>query len=277
MKRVIAVAAGLAVSLAASEAAAGAWVRPQWGLYLRLDTKYYRATSIFDADGNRVAGDWWDDAARFQEVSSNLIAELGVLDQLTVLFEGTARIMHSDYTRGMGGNVRVAGLSDVQLGLRYGPYQRRIVTALEARVEIPTGYPRDNDRVRLGPGYVNGQFKVGVGGGIPMGGVGNYFDVGFGYRLRGGPPSDDLVANAAIGVEPVDGLWVRVGFSGTFNLGNGTMDVSSNQDATYVSVGGAITYIFDSGFGVELAASGDVWGKNTFAGWGLSLVLQYET
>jgi hypothetical protein len=33
---------------------------------------------------------------------------------------------------------------------------------------------------------------------------------------------------------------------------------------------------FDFGFGVEIAASGEVWGKNTFAGWGLSLVLQYE-
>ena len=28
--------------------------------------------------------------------------------------------------------------------------------------------------------------------------------------------------------------------------------------------------------GVEIAASGEVWGRNTFAGWGLSLVLQYE-
>lgn len=276
MRWLASLGAAFAVLVMASDATAGAWVRSQWGFYLRLDNKYYRANSIFDGNGQRIAGDWWDDDAVFQELSSTLIAELGVIDQLTVIFEGSGRIMHSDYSQGIGGSVRVAGLSDVVLGLRYGPYQRRIVTAIEAKIEIPTGYPVDEDRVRLGPGFVNGQFRLAVGGGMPMGGVGNYFDVGFGYRLRGGPSSDDLVANAAFGVEPVDGLWVRVGFSGTFNLGDSTETLGNAQDATYVSVGGALTYVFWSGFGIELAASGDVWGKNTFAGWGLSLVLQFE-
>lgn len=272
MIRGIAASLAAALLLAASPAWAGAWVRSQWGFYLRLDTKYYTANEIFDGDGHRIAGDWWDDDSEFHELSSTLIAELGLLDQLTVTLQGSARMMYSFY--GQDGGVTVAGFSDVIVGLRYGPYQRRIVTAIEATVEIPTGYPRDEDRVRLGPGYVNGQLRALVGGGIPMG-VGNYFDVGFGYRLRGGPSSDDLVASAAFGIEPYERLWLRVGFSGTFNLGDSS-ETSSNIDATYVSVGGAVTYLFETGFGIELAASGDVWGKNTFAGWGISVVLQYE-
>ncbi len=273
MRRLVTVTLASALMLVSSSAWAGAWVRSQWGFYLRLDTKYYQADEIFDGEGNRIAGDWWDDEAHFHELSTTLIAELGLLDQLTVTFQGAARMMHSFY--GQDGGVTVAGFPDVIIGLRYGPYQRRIVTAVEATIEIPTGYPRDEDRVRLGSGYVNGQFRALVGGGIPMG-IGNYFDVGFGYRLRGGPSADDLVANAAFGIEPYERLWLRIGFSGTFNLGDSSETTTSNIDATYVSLGGAVTYLFESGFGLELAASGDVWGKNTFAGWGISMVLQYE-
>ena len=261
-------------------ALAGAWMRQPGGVYLRLATKVYMADRIFDAGGARVKGDWWDEAARFRELSFNLIAEVGVFPWLTATVENTAKLMNADYSGGVGGRVRVYGFSDVVLGLRYGPYQRDLVFAVEAKIEIPTGYPLDDDRYRLGPGSINGQFKALFGGGLPLG-FGNYFDTSFGYRLRGGPFADDLIASAAVGAEPYDGIWLRVGFSGVFNLGGSSSGgtaavVTGNQDASYLSLGGAVTYLFGNGFGVELAASGEVWGRNTFAGWGLELVVQFE-
>jgi len=30
------------------------------------------------------------------------------------------------------------------------------------------------------------------------------------------------------------------------------------------------------GLGIEIAGSADIWGENTFAGWGLELVVQYR-
>lgn len=276
----VGVAVLLAGLLAAATAAqAGAWVRRPGSVYLRLATKAYQANEIFDGHGHRVAGDWWDAEAKYRELSMNLIAEVGVLDWLTVTLENTAKLMHSDYAGGTGGAVRVDGFSDLLLGLRWGFYQRQLVAAVETRIEVPTGYPRDEDHIRLGPGYVNGQFKLLFGGGLPLG-FGNYFDTSFGYRVRGGPVADDLMASAAIGVETFRGLWVRGGFSGVFNLGDsGALDLASvaNQDASYIGVGGAVTYLFGPGFGVELAGSADVWGKNTFAGWGLELVIQWES
>ena len=37
-----------------------------------------------------------------------------------------------------------------------------------------------------------------------------------------------------------------------------------------------LTYLFDFGLGIEVAGSADVWGENTFSGWGLELVIQYQ-
>ena len=38
--------------------------------------------------------------------------------------------------------------------------------------------------------------------------------------------------------------------------------------------GGAVTYLFEGGLGVEVGASGDLWGRSTFRGWALSVVLR---
>lgn len=275
------VALGAAAALAGAPlpAQAGAWTRAPGSVYLRVATKAYQADEIFDGDGDRVSGDWWDPEAEFRELSVNVIGEVGVFPWLTATIENTAKLMHSDYGAGGGGAVRVDGFSDLLLGLRWGFWQRQLVAAVETRIEIPTGYPRDDTHVRLGPGYVNGQFKLLFGGGLPLG-FGNYFDTAFGYRVRGGPVSDDLLASAAVGVETISGLWLRAGFSGVFNLGDSdAVDLLSlaNQDASYIGVGGAVTYLFGPGFGVELAGSADVWGRNTFAGWGLELVIQWES
>lgn len=278
----LAVALALAlvvVAVAPRPAQAGAWTREPGSVYLRLATKAYQADEIFDGDGDRISGDWWDPEAEFREFSLNLIGEVGILPWLTGTVETTAKLMHSDYSAGSGGAVRVDGFSDVLLGLRWGFWQRQLVAAVETRIEIPTGYPQDQTHVRLGTGYVNGQFKLLFGGGLPLG-FGNYFDTSFGYRVRGGPFEDDLLASAAVGVETFERLWVRAGFSGVFNLGESeTLNLltAGNQDASYIGVGGALTYLFGPGFGVELAGSADVWGRNTFAGWGLELVLQWES
>ncbi len=256
-------------------AMAGAWVQPKGNIFLRLAGKYYQADSIFDADGDTVSGDWWDPEARFREFAFNLIAEAGLLDQLTLTFENTAKFMHSDYSRGKGGRIDVNGLSDMVLGVRYGPYQKNLVLAFEAKLEIPTGYEKHDDRVRLGPGYANAQAKILFGGGLPLG-IKNYFDSALGYRIRGGPFSDDLTASASFGVETMERLWVRIGSSGVFNLGDSDQNVTGQVDGSYLGAGIALTYLFHHGLGLELAASKDMWGKNTFAGWAVELVVQYQ-
>lgn len=252
---------------------AGAWVQKPWQYYLRLANKFYAASAIFNQDANRKSGDWWDSNGKFREFSMNLIMELGVLEQLTLLFENTAKFMQSDYG---SRDVAVYGLSDVVLGARYGFYQKSLVAAVEGKIEIPTGYPRNGDRVSLGPGYVNGQLKVLFGGGLPLG-IGNYFDTAIGYRLRGGSFADDLLASVSFGVETVSDLWLRIGGNGVFNLGEASQSNLGNLDASYLSAGGAVTYLFQSGWGLEIAGSADLWGKNTFSGWGLELVVQYRS
>lgn len=260
----------------AQEARAGAWTQPQGVGFVRLAVKEYFAPRYFDADGVRTPGDWWSVDARYDETSANLIVEYGLLDRLTLALDTTAKAMHSTYPTGNRGDIWVVGLSDVGLGARYGIWQKTLVLAIEARAEIPTGYHLFDDRVRLGNGWVNGQLRALFGGSLPLG-ISNYFDSGFGYRLRGGPYADDLVASLSIGVETFKNLWVRLGSSAVFNLGDSHASGQGQPaDASYLSAGGAVTYVFESGFGVEVAASADLWGKNTFAGWGIEAVVQYK-
>ena len=182
--------------------------------------------------------------------------------------------METDNSATGESSTQVRGLSDLLLGVRYGIWQKALVVAVEGKLEIPTGYTVHTDQVRLGSGNLNGQLRALVGGGLPLP-FGNYIDAGFSFRIRGGPWDNDLMANLSVGVEAVENLWLRVGGSGTFHLGDSD-DQAGSLDASYVGVGGAITYLFDFGLGLEVGASGDVWGENTFAGWGMEFVIQYQ-
>lgn len=257
---------------------AGAWTQPEGGMFFRLANKVYFADHFYSSGGNRLTGDWWDDSASFREISFNLIAEYGVLDSLTLTLENTLRLMNSSYSSMLIDDQSVNGISDLILGARYGILQGAFVLALEAKAEIPTGYSSHTDKVRLGNGNLDGTFKLLLGGGLPLG-FGNYIDAAVGFRVRGGPYDNDVLASVSIGAETFENLWLRVGTSGVFHLGEGNMDTNGfveNLDASYLGVGGAVTYLFDFGLGIEVAGSADVWGKNTFSGWGLELVVQYQ-
>ncbi len=255
---------------------AGAWTQTEGDVFFRTSSKYYQASHIFNANGDRISGDWWDESGDFSEFSLQVLLEYGLTDELTFTAESVIKSMSSDYSSMLTDNRMVTGLSDVIVGLRYGLWRGMTVASVDVRAEIPTTYTAYTEQVRLGNGNLNGQARFLLGGGLPLG-FGNYFDASFGYRVRGGPYDNDLLTSLSIGAETFSGLWLRTGASGVFNLGESADLANNNLDASYLGVGGALTYLFESGLGLEIAASTDVWGKNTFSGWGMELVVQYRT
>jgi protein XagA len=255
---------------------AGAWTQPAGSAYVREGVSFYSADEYFDRNGDSKPGDWSYGSSKFTSIQWLHISEYGLRDDLTAIAEFTYK--NIDVDRGDGiPNQKLSGFGDVRLGLKRRLTKKPLIISVQAILEVPTGYDANLTQVeldrgrfyRLGDGEVDVEGRVLLGNGLSFLFMPAYWNVEFGYKIRGGEYANDFIYSAAAGFKPLSRLWLRGGFSGVEHLADDEtpmMSGSTSSSASYVSAGVAATVSLTRRTSVEIGYSTDVEGVDTLKG-----------
>lgn len=223
----------------------------------------------------------------YQQLGTLLGAEFGLFDKVA-LFVGTS--FRSDTLRSEFGSAHVTGMSDFRLGGKWRAVDSSFTLTLAPELAFPTGYSASNGAMRpvLGDG-VN-QYTARVWLGKRFTGAPFYFELGTGYRLRGGriPRGGGPRVNYSDEV-PYDveaGYWFTRSFAAHLFL-DGVAGLSKPEALdratlsptmrSFTNVGGGLTYRINQLFRLHAQYRHTVMGINALRGQfaGLGVTLNY--
>lgn len=180
--------------LAAPVAMAGAWPQAADTMEVIAGASYSESDSGFDG---RVGGS--DPKYRKLEVAP--LFSWGWRPDTTISFQPAWQSLKAD--NAAGGSDKGAGLADAEFAVRQVVWQDGSdVISLQPLLRVPLGYDK-NDQPALGSGKVDGEFRALYGHGFD----GGFVDAQIGYRLRGGPPADEVRLDLTLGYRP-DADWL---------------------------------------------------------------------
>jgi len=181
-------------ALPARSAHAGAWGKDPWKFYLQLGTAFTTTGAAdnkrFDAAGNEQVIQVRRNNAtaplgnsNYQQLMTDFYFELGVVKRLTIF--GNLPFA-SARQRNEGGDISYSanGIGDLMLGARVALVENPLAVALEVRLGFPTGDPLKI--IPLGTGDFRGELRLAIGKAWSDLVVPIYFDIEFGFMLRGG-------------------------------------------------------------------------------------------
>jgi hypothetical protein len=168
---------------------AGAWTKPRNHFYLQLGIGFSDATERFNSDGDArpivvqkfaEPGTHDVNVSNYQQLVTDLYFEYGILDRLTVF--GDLPVL-SARQKNPGGDISYSetAFADMMLGARVGLLLQPLAVALETRLGFPTG--NTMARIPTGSGDFRGELRFVFGRAFRR--VPIYFDVEFGFMLRG--------------------------------------------------------------------------------------------
>ena len=256
----------------ASEASAGAWAQPKGHYFAKVSGISYAAEEVFNDMGKRSPMGL--DENHFSAHQTFVYGEYGILERLTLVGQfGLGRLVAEDRFV----ERTTWGLGDIQLGAKYQLTSGKLVVAPHLELKLPTGYDRAHDPA-LGTGDPDVELRL-LGGSslypLPI-----YLGAEAGYRVRGGPFSNQVSYALELGANLHARLFAKV-FVGAVNT------LSDNAaDAGLVGVVQVSEGDFAKlGLNASLAVAGPLWldvlwegivdGKNIGAGssWGFGLAL----
>jgi hypothetical protein len=244
MKRVtmapLLLATGLLLA-SAGHVRAAAWSQSPGGVYAKLSGISYDADRVYNAMGRRQAMGINDDEFRARQMF--LYVEYGLRERLTLITQARAGVLTDEDTF-----VRreTTGIGDLEVGLKYQSFDRPVVIAPQLMVKLPTGYD-DAFEPSLGTGDADVDAKLLLSRSLyplPL-----YGHVEGGYRLRGGPFSNQWLWAAEVGVTPHERLFGKLFVSGIETQ-------AAEQEADELGVVGASTQVSEGDLlnvGVNLA------------------------
>ena len=175
----------------------GAWTQAKNGYYLKLGVNYLSTSEDIDASGQRIqkAG-----KGRLTDVSYSTYLEYGLLERLTVVASAPYRRLR-DTREFTGGTTRErrTGFGDFDLRLRWLVARAPFIVSVGAGGKVPMWYAGDaTTRVPLSTTEADGDARVLIGRSFhPFPG---YATGELGYRVRGGPFSNELFYSLEMGV-----------------------------------------------------------------------------
>ncbi len=256
---------------------AGAWAQPQGHAYTKLSSIFYRSDEVFDDVGDRQPVTIY--GSEFQASQGFLYIEYGLTQYLTLITQLSGSSLRSD------SNVRhnvlrlnTSGLGDVVLGAKYELVGEPFVLSPYMSVKIPTSYD-DDITPALGTGEADVELRVLAARSfypLPL-----YLGTEAGYRVRGGPFSNQISYSGEVGATPSNRLSFKAYLENSKTLsGNARL---AEPGLVQVSEGNFTKLGLITGF----RARGPLWmevslesvlaGENVSAGhaWGLGISYSY--
>ena len=194
-------ATGLLALCWAGESWAGAWSQPRGGYYAKLSGLHYSTTKEFDPKGKLADIGMDDNQFRARQVLA--YGEYGLLERLTLTGQvGAGRLVSEDSFV-----ERITwGLGDVHLGAKYQLTGGRLVLSDQVEVAFPSGYDRDYEPP-LGTGY--SELGIRRLAGLSLYPLPLYVGAEVGYKLRGGPWSNQVSYFIELGATPRPWLFAK--------------------------------------------------------------------
>jgi protein XagA len=229
----------------------GAWTIPKGKLYCELYNKYYWHSAQFDSNGHKVG---WDYNGEYNEISSDLKLEYGLMDTTSLLLELPYKRARwkddfADYTN--------RALADWWTGIKYRLALEPIVTSVQARVKIPGNYNK-NHVPSMGRRQVDYEVKLLFAKGLaPF--INGYSKLETGFRYRTHLPTDEIPYFLEFGYNLTRFLILKATLDGVEGI-KGTGDIE--EDYTKWTLG---TIWKIKNYGIELGYGDTFMGKNTSA------------
>ncbi len=258
-----------------SPAFAGAWTQQKNGYYFKIATNYLKSTDNLDSGGHEVPK---PGMGTLKDLNLSAYLEYGVLDHLTLVATMPYKRLSDSRTftdlsgRETGiGTERVTGFSDLEVRLRRGLMNQPLVTSIALGGKFPTGYEVDDDtRVPLGTTKVDTDIRLLLGRSFYP--VPGYSTGEFGYRIRGGPFSNEIFYALEVGLA-VNRFLIKGLVTGVRTLGTcgamGQANLIGDQNILKLSPG--VTYLLRDNVELSLEIVHTASGCNTTAGSTMSL------
>ncbi len=259
------------ILLSATCVFAGAWVQPRGGTYAKVSSIFYDADEVYNDMGVRQRMGMDDD--QFTSEQAFLYVEHGVLERLTLIGTLSGGVLTS--TNRLA-EQKTTGIGDATMGAKYQLVDRPFVMSPMLSMKIPTGYHKKYEPP-LGTGEFDAEARLLFARSLyPMP---VYIGIETGYRWRGGPFSNQLLAFAEVGGTPhervflkgfVDQRDTRTGKVANVGLVGGGLQVSEGDD-TRVGINGAVR--LRQGLWLDVLMEWPTRGENVGAGasWGVGI------
>ena len=262
-------AMGLLALCWAGEVWAGAWSQPRGGYYAKLSGIHYSTDEVFNDMGQRAAMGMDDNQFRARQVLA--YGEFGLLDRLTLTGQvGAGRLVSEDSLV-----ERITwGLGDVHLGAKYQLTEGRLVLSPQVDVAFPSGYNRDYDPA-LGTGYSEQGARLLAG--LSLYPLPLYAGGEVGYKLRGGPFSNQVSYFVELGATPHPRLFAKGFVASVYTLAadseGGVVGVVQVSEGDFTEVGGNVAVQMAGPLWIDLLWKSVFRGENIGAGSSLGLGL----
>ncbi len=249
---------------------AGAWSQQKGHYYAKFSGIYYTSDERYNDMGRR--DELGQDDDEFRSTQGFLYVEYGVADRLTTVaqFQGGRLVNENALIR-----QTTVGTGDVDLGLKYQWIDAPVVLAPFVTAKIPGGYDQKYEPP-LGTGDADLEFRVLAAKSFhpwPL-----YMGAEVGYRLRGGPFSNQVPYLVEVGSQFREGMFAKI-------YVNGTQTRSKTENLGLVGAGVQVSEGDFAKLGLNLAFQtvGSIWvdvlwesvfdGNNVGAGatWGLGI------
>lgn len=214
------------------------------------------------------------DANSFDGRQAFFYVEYGLLERLTLVSQVNFGVLTDEdrFARS-----ETTGLGDWEIGAKYQAIDGPVVVAPQVLVKLPTGYHTDYVPP-LGTGEVDLEARLLVSRSLYPRPV--YVGIDGGYRVRGGPFSNQLSWGVELGATPHARVFAKLFAGGTNSLTSGDgADLGvvggstqvSEGDFTKAGINGAVEIA--GGLWVDVLVERVVDGENIGAGtsWGLGL------
>lgn len=259
----------------APSAQAGAWSQQKGHYYAKFSGIFYSADEVYNDMGKRQSMGLEHD--EFTGSQGFLYVEYGLVDRLTLIGQASGGRLTS-----MNRLIRerTSGIGDVDLGVKYQLTNGPVVLASLAKIKVPTGY-HDDYAPPLGTGDVDLEFRLLAAKSLyplPV-----YVGVESGYRIRGGPYSNQIPYFVEVGGTLrkdvflkgfIEGVNTRVASVEDLGVVGGSVQISEGN-FTKAGINGA--YNLAGPLWVDLLLERAFRGENIGAGasWGLGLSYTY--
>ena len=254
---------------------AGAWSQQKGHYYAKFSGIFYSADEVYNDMGKRQSMGAEDD--EFTGKQGFLYLEYGLMDRLTLIGQASGGRLAS--TNRLV-RQRTRGIGDVDIGVKYQLTDGPIVLSPFVTLKVPTGYHEDY-APPLGTGEVDLEFRLLAAKSLyplPL-----YIGVESGYRIRGGPYSNQIPYFVEVGGTPhksvfvkgyVEGKDTRVASVEDLGLVGGSVTVSEG-DFAKMGINGA--YNVTGPLWIDLLLERAFRGENIGAGasWGLGISYSY--
>ncbi len=237
-----------------------------------MNFRFYNTGDSFDLRGNRV--DFTNDG-HFFKYELNLYVEYGVLDRLSLIgnFFFNHLVFENDFVRNVN-----TGFPYQEVGVRYQFFDMPAMS-FQALVGIPTSSA--DGRPALSNNQFDYDFTYYIGNEYEWFGVNGFWEMGLGYRVRTGNPSDELRWYATLGVILNDQWDLLFQAEGIHGLGNGKRqfnreNVLLNLDFQLVKLRMSGLYHINENWALQVGPVLHLWGNNVGAGGGIEAAVWYE-